>query len=102
MDDHVCMYVEVYARMMLVQSNVSIESTAQVKGTTEMMVTVVATQKLKRGDWLLRFKAEAEPRRGNSNDRYMIYIYTLYIHIFFKHLNIVLPRIGPSRFVAFL
>ena len=43
--------------------------TAQVKGSANIMVTVVATQELERGDHLLRFKEEAaqdEPRRGNN------------------------------------
>ena len=67
--------------MMLVQSNIHRESTAQVKGAAKIMVTVVATQDLKAGNLLRRFKAEAaqdEPRRGNSSGRYYIpHIYTL-------------------------
>ena len=45
---------------------------AQVKGAAEIMVTVLATQELKSGDMLWRFKAEAaqdEPRGGNNNNR---------------------------------
>ena len=52
---------------------ISRESTAQVKGSGKMMVTVVATQELEAGDVLWRFKAEAgpdQPRRGNNNDQY--------------------------------
>ena len=43
-------------------------------GAAKMMVTVVATQELKAGEFLVRFKAEAsqdEPRRGNNNNRYV-------------------------------
>ena len=43
--------------------------TAQVKGSAKIMVTVVATQDLKPGDVLRRFKEETaqdEPRRGNN------------------------------------
>ena len=39
------------------------------------MVTVVATQELKPGDWLRRFKEKAaqdEPRRGNDNNRLVV------------------------------
>ena len=45
------------------------QSTAQVKGSAKIMVTVVATQKLEPGHVLRRFKEEAaqdEPRRGNN------------------------------------
>ena len=59
-----------HARMMLVQSNIHRESTAKVKGAAKTMVTVVATQELKSGNLLRRFKAEAaqdEPRRGDNN-----------------------------------
>ena len=41
----------------------------KVEGSTKVMVTVVATQELKPGDTLLRFKSETaqdEPRRGND------------------------------------
>ena len=41
-------------------------------GAANMMVTVVATQELKAGDVLRRFRAEAtqdERRRGNNNNR---------------------------------
>ena len=43
--------------------------TAQVQGSAQIMVTVVATQELGPGDVLRRFKEEAtqdEPRRGNN------------------------------------
>ena len=45
------------------------QSTAQVKGAANTMVTVVASQELKAGDVLRRFKAETaqdEPHRGNK------------------------------------
>ena len=45
------------------------------KGAAKIMVTVVATQELKAGDVLRRFRAQAvqeEPRRGNDNDRCMV------------------------------
>ena len=49
---------------------------AQVKGAAKLMVTVVATQELQAGEILLRrFKAEVardKPRRGNSNNRYLL------------------------------
>ena len=47
--------------------------TAQVNGSTKMLVSVVATQELEPGDVLTRFKAEVsrdEPRRGNNTNRY--------------------------------
>ena len=49
--------------------------TAQVKGATKIMVTVVATQEIGAGDMLRRFKAEAaqdEPHGGNNNNRYVL------------------------------
>ena len=64
-----------HAQMMLALSNIHRESTAQVKGAAKIMVTVVATQELKAGDELRRFKAESaqdEPRRGNNNNRYIV------------------------------
>ena len=60
--------------MTFVYSNIHRESTAQVMGAAKIMVTVVATQELKAGDVLRRFRAEAapdEPRRGNNNNRYI-------------------------------
>ena len=44
---------------MFVLSNIHGAVTAQVKGSATKMVTVVATQELSAGDFLLRFKAEA-------------------------------------------
>ena len=45
--------------------------TTQVKGSTNILVTVVATQELEPGDVLRRFKAaEDEPLRGNNTNRY--------------------------------
>ena len=62
------------ARKRFLYSDVSnMHSTAQVKGSTKIIVTVLATQELKSGDMLWRFKAEAaqdEPRRGNNTDGY--------------------------------
>ena len=47
------------------------QQTAQVKGSTNKIVTVVATQALEPGDVLRRFKAAQDaPRRGNNNNRY--------------------------------
>ena len=46
--------------------------TAQVNGSTKILVTVVAAQELEAGDALRRFKAEVsqdEPRRGNNTNR---------------------------------
>ena len=57
--------------MTFVYSNIHRESTAQVKGSAKIMVTVVATQDLEPGDVLRRFKAEATqdaPRGGNDNN----------------------------------
>ena len=48
-----------------------IESTVQVKGSANILVTVVTTQELEAGDELWRFKAESaqdDPRRGNINN----------------------------------
>ena len=63
----------VHAQMIVVQTNVHRESTtAQVEGSAKILVTVVATQELKAGDVLRRFRAEAtqdEPRRGNNNNQ---------------------------------
>ena len=47
-------------------------TTAQVKGSTNIIVAVVATQDLEPGDVLWRFKEEAAPnesRRGNNTNR---------------------------------
>ena len=72
-----CMRERVHAQMMLVQSNVHRESTtAQVEGSAKILVTVVATQELKAGNLLRRFKAKAapdEPRRGNDNDTLSVF-----------------------------
>ena len=51
------------------------ETTAQVKGSAKIMVTVMATQELEAGDVLRRFGAEAtqdEPHGGNNNNRYIV------------------------------
>ena len=76
----------VHAQMIVVQTNVHRESTtAQVEGSAKILVTVVATQELKAGDVLRRFKAEVAPdetRRGNNNDRYNVYPYILYMCIY--------------------
>ena len=49
-----------HARIMLALSNIHrAVITAQVKGSANIMVMVAATQELKAGDFLLRFKAEA-------------------------------------------
>ena len=64
----VCVCVCTRARTTLVHTNIHTESTLQVKGAAKIMVTVVATQELKAGDVLRRFKAEAaqdKPRPGN-------------------------------------
>ena len=49
--------------------------TAQVNGSTKILVTVVASQELEAGDVLRRFKAEVsqdEPLRGNNTDRFIL------------------------------
>ena len=92
MGDEVCLVWErererererVHARMMLVHSNIHRESTTQAKGAAKtIIVVVVATQELKAGNLLRRFKAEAapdEPGRGNNNDRYICKSYIQYI-----------------------
>ena len=59
-------------------NNAFVQQYSQVKGAAKIMVTVVTTQELKAGNLLRRFKAEAaedEPRRGNNNNQYNIYIY---------------------------
>ena len=46
---------------------------AQDRGSSKILVTVVATQELKDGDVLRRFKADVsqdEPRRGNNTNRH--------------------------------
>ena len=49
-----------HARIMLALSNIHrAVITAQVKGSANIMAIVAATQELKAGDFLLRFKAEA-------------------------------------------
>ena len=77
MGGEVCVVCErVHVRMMLVHSNIHRELTAQVKGAAKIMVTVVATQELKAGNLLRRFKAKAapdEPRRGNDNDTLSVF-----------------------------
>ena len=48
------------------------QQTAQVNGSTKILITVVASQELEVGDVLRRFKAEVsqdEPRRGNNANR---------------------------------
>ena len=60
---------------MLVYSKFRTQSTAQVKGSAKVMVTVMAIQELEAGDVLRQFGAEAapdEPRRGNNNNRYIV------------------------------
>ena len=51
----------------------NVQYTAQVNGSTKILITVVASQELEVGDMLRRFKAEIsqdEPRRGNNANRH--------------------------------
>ena len=61
------------------------ESTAQVKGTTKMMVAVEATQALKAGDVLRRFEADTardEPHRGSIIYTIVVDVCNAYIYCF--------------------
>ena len=59
-----------HTRMMVAYSKIHRELTAQVKGSANIMVTVVATQELKAEDVLLRFKAETSQDNKHDGSRY--------------------------------